>query len=511
MDQQLQKGSREEEKKKKKKKQTELRQEVKILQKPNRNDRDEIEIQTAEPFIPEPTLSEVEIAIENLKKYKSPGIDQIPAELIQEGGSALYSEIYKLVLAIWEKEIVPEQWKEKSRQESWVEFVKRLERDVTGAQRFSFKVSKKLKIEITDKTEGLLLVDIIPHGTTINSDGYVATLKKLQARLSRVRRHRKKQDVLLLHDNAQPNDRIGKRGGGVAIYVRSDLPFKIVYQSSNEVLEHPEYLFIEVGASNKKCLLGVVYKPPKSGFLSDLETPLLNLVPHYDHTVILGDFNTNLLNSSNYATVQLKNMFESYNISILPSAATHHTQESETLLDIIATTNPQLALTNGQLPAPGISAHDIIFLEYSLYCPKYKPHITSYRDLKHIEHDKLINDALSLPWTEVWNLPDIDDKIEKFNDLVIQLYDKHAPLKTRRVGRRPAPWMCDAIKLLMTDRDTAYRKYRRSKDELDFNTYKVLRNKCNQAVRNAKLRHAHSLLYLRSVRKNCGVTLITWV
>ncbi|KAJ4440654.1 hypothetical protein ANN_08801 [Periplaneta americana] len=62
--------------------------------------------------LPEPTLSEVEISIENLKKYKSPGIDQIPAELIQDGGSALYSEIYKLVLAIWDKEIVPEQWKE---------------------------------------------------------------------------------------------------------------------------------------------------------------------------------------------------------------------------------------------------------------------------------------------------------------------------------------------------------------------------------------------------------------
>ncbi|KAJ4448564.1 hypothetical protein ANN_10582 [Periplaneta americana] len=82
------------------------------VHRPNRNDRDDIEIQTAEPFIPEPTISEVEIAIENLKKYKSPGIDQIPAELIQEGGSALYSEIYKLVIAIWEKEIVPEQWKE---------------------------------------------------------------------------------------------------------------------------------------------------------------------------------------------------------------------------------------------------------------------------------------------------------------------------------------------------------------------------------------------------------------
>ncbi|KAJ4442527.1 hypothetical protein ANN_04114 [Periplaneta americana] len=52
--------------------------------------------------------------------------------------------------------------------------------------------------------EGLLLMDIMPHGTTINSDAYVATLKKRQARLIRVRRHREKQDVLLLHDNAQP-------------------------------------------------------------------------------------------------------------------------------------------------------------------------------------------------------------------------------------------------------------------------------------------------------------------
>lgn len=54
-------------------------------------------------------------------------------------------------------------------------------------------------------SEGLLLVDIMPRGTTINSDAYVTTLKKLQARLSRVRPHRQKQDVLLLHDNARPH------------------------------------------------------------------------------------------------------------------------------------------------------------------------------------------------------------------------------------------------------------------------------------------------------------------
>jgi hypothetical protein len=44
------------------------------------------EIQTAEPFVPEPSISEVEVAIGNLKSYKSPGADQIPTELIQAGG-----------------------------------------------------------------------------------------------------------------------------------------------------------------------------------------------------------------------------------------------------------------------------------------------------------------------------------------------------------------------------------------------------------------------------------------
>jgi hypothetical protein len=36
--------------------------------------------------VPVPSASEVEVAIGKLKRYKSPGVDQIPAELIQVGG-----------------------------------------------------------------------------------------------------------------------------------------------------------------------------------------------------------------------------------------------------------------------------------------------------------------------------------------------------------------------------------------------------------------------------------------
>jgi hypothetical protein len=58
------------------------------------------------------TENEVEIAIEKLKRYKSPGIDQIPAELFQAGVNTLSFEIHKLINYIWGKEELPEQWKE---------------------------------------------------------------------------------------------------------------------------------------------------------------------------------------------------------------------------------------------------------------------------------------------------------------------------------------------------------------------------------------------------------------
>jgi hypothetical protein len=72
-----------------------------------------METHTAEPLVSEPSSSEVEIAIAKLKKYKSPGSDQIPAELIQAVGETLQSEIHKVINCIWSKEELPHQWNKK--------------------------------------------------------------------------------------------------------------------------------------------------------------------------------------------------------------------------------------------------------------------------------------------------------------------------------------------------------------------------------------------------------------
>ena len=70
------------------------------------------EIHTAEPLVPEPSAAEVELAIDMLKSHKSPGIDQIPAEVIKVCGGKICLEIHKLITSIWKKEKLPEEWKE---------------------------------------------------------------------------------------------------------------------------------------------------------------------------------------------------------------------------------------------------------------------------------------------------------------------------------------------------------------------------------------------------------------
>jgi len=69
------------------------------------------EIHTAEPLVPEPSAFEVELAIDTLKSHKSPGIDEIPAELIKAGVGTTCGEIHKLITSIWKKEKLPEEWK----------------------------------------------------------------------------------------------------------------------------------------------------------------------------------------------------------------------------------------------------------------------------------------------------------------------------------------------------------------------------------------------------------------
>jgi hypothetical protein len=68
------------------------------------------ETNAGEPSVPERSASDAEVAVGKLKRCKSPGVVQIPAEPIQAGAETLRSEIHELIKLIWSKEELRNQW-----------------------------------------------------------------------------------------------------------------------------------------------------------------------------------------------------------------------------------------------------------------------------------------------------------------------------------------------------------------------------------------------------------------
>jgi len=66
-------------------------------------------IHTAKPLVPEPSAFDGWMAIEKLKRYKSSGIDQIPAELIKQGVEQFALRSINLFILFGLMRIVPEE------------------------------------------------------------------------------------------------------------------------------------------------------------------------------------------------------------------------------------------------------------------------------------------------------------------------------------------------------------------------------------------------------------------
>ncbi|KAI4807948.1 hypothetical protein KUCAC02_027720, partial [Chaenocephalus aceratus] len=59
-----------------------------------------------------PTFLEVQSAIRSLKNNKSPGNDNISAELLKQGGYLCTRALHKYITEVWADEIVPQQWRD---------------------------------------------------------------------------------------------------------------------------------------------------------------------------------------------------------------------------------------------------------------------------------------------------------------------------------------------------------------------------------------------------------------
>ena len=71
---------------------------------------------------------------------------------------------------------------------------------------------------------------------------------------------------------------------------------------------------------------------------------------------------------------------------------------------------------------------------------------------------------------------DLNKAWDCFKNILKSVIDKHVPVFEKKVTGRDCPWLSNEIKAKMNERDHYLRKARKSAKELDWSTYRRLRN-----------------------------------
>ncbi|KAJ8031077.1 hypothetical protein HOLleu_27685 [Holothuria leucospilota] len=105
------------------------------------------------------------------------------------------------------------------------------------------------------------------------------------------------------------NDRIDGRGGGVALYIKSNIKYVIRDDLSRHLTNDAETVFIEIQNGNKgNVIIGVIYRPPDNqmaSFNNSLSSCLHVICNEHKDCFLAGDFNIDLWNDVPCSNTQL--------------------------------------------------------------------------------------------------------------------------------------------------------------------------------------------------------------
>ena len=119
-------------------------------------------------------------------------------------------------------------------------------------------------------------------------------------------------------------------------------------------------------------------------------------------------------------------------------------------------------------------------------CANTSETYVTYRKSKHVDMEAFRSDLHNQNWKEIEKYCNIDDAIEKWETMLLEVVNRHMPLKTRRVRKTPSPWMNSNIISLMKNRDKIKLKAKRKNDDELWKQYKHLKNKVTTEIRKAK-------------------------
>lgn len=274
------------------------------------------------------------------------------------------------------------------------------------------------------------------------------------------------------------------RGGGVGIYLRSDWKYKILKESISEYLEE---IWLKIFINKKTYIFGALYRPPAgsfSDFLENLEDTLSDFLPICSEIICGGDINLDLLSESQNAR-KFENALECFKLKQIISSPTRLTKSTSTLLDvIIVPINDNY--TFGVENVFNISDHLLVFGQYSINQVKNSSISVKVRNLKGVDKNHITELLKITPLEDIFYINDINRKVVHFTKLIVDLFDFIAPIKNIRKHKFNPPWFTDTVKEMVSLKEKAFNRFKKTGRKNDWEYYKQLKNETTNAISREK-------------------------
>lgn len=279
------------------------------------------------------------------------------------------------------------------------------------------------------------------------------------------------------------NDRVGRIGGGILVYLKNNLKFRVLEMSGRE--SETEYILLEAAINSEKILFGFFYNPPNVDCSQLLSEKFSSLDYQYDNILLMGDFNTNMLNMNSEKRNRFEHFLRNMSFTCVGSEPTHFHRTGSTQIDLMITNDKSKILKFNQVSVPFMSNHDLLFTSIDIdYCCTVDP--ISYRDYACVDPANIIAFYNEIDWSSFYQMNNPDLLVDFFTSNVKNLHDTCVPIKTFRKQRRYKPWFNSDISREIVNRDLAFEKWKNSQCEFDHAMYKTQRNKVTKMIVTAK-------------------------
>lgn len=279
-----------------------------------------------------------------------------------------------------------------------------------------------------------------------------------------------------------------RHGGGVCLYIRSDLAFNTRPDLLRDELE---CVWIELLLPKTKPLLvGACYRPPtQSDYFRLLEDTLSSSENVMKETFLLGDFNTNVLSAGKVKKDLLssfKSLLRIFDMCQLVTQPTRVTANSETCIDLIIVSDPEKITQSGVIPT-GLSDHYLTFCTRKISRGAFSSHntvkIRSMRNYNASHFQELLSNG---NWSDVIDSNDVDQAWFSFKNIFLAILGTVAPIKQIRIKQRTEQWMSSEILDSIRARDHALIEFRKHKSPEHYKTFCSLRNSTQRMIKKAK-------------------------